>query len=270
MTELLTLSLKESPAALQRKAHFSHLYPQSCSLGRYPKLVTIGEGRNEDQLVNRDRRNQCTFFWPRNMASDLEVPIFIPAASHSAANQLELEVTDRWSQQDHIICKEQRPAPEVTKPEPPNTLAAPRNSVHKAMNRMDDKGQSNPNLFHQSTTSLVEISSTPSPLYTVLTVHWFSFLIRPVGSHNTFGSAGSNRHPPPLPEPTHHQVMVGQQLRPSLPPSVQDMQLQIRGHDYKELWPKVFWPRESPERALSTTPSKDSIKSGHAELVFRL
>ena len=46
--------------------------------------------------------------------------------------QQELEVTDWWSQLDHIICKEQRPDPEVTKPDRLNTVAAPRNSFHKS------------------------------------------------------------------------------------------------------------------------------------------
>ena len=43
-----SLSLRDSPA------HFSPLYPQSCSFGHYPKLVAIGEGRNEDRPVNRE------------------------------------------------------------------------------------------------------------------------------------------------------------------------------------------------------------------------
>ncbi|TWW77427.1 hypothetical protein D4764_12G0008170 [Takifugu flavidus] len=43
--------------------------------------------------------------------------------------------------EDHIICKKQRPDPEVTKLDPLNTMTAPRNSVQKIMNRICDKGQ---------------------------------------------------------------------------------------------------------------------------------
>ena len=52
--------------------------------------------------------------------------------SHSAVTPVQraLDVTDWWSQRDHIICKEQRPNPEVTKLDPLNTMGAPRNSVN--------------------------------------------------------------------------------------------------------------------------------------------
>ena len=42
----------DAPAA--GEAHFGCLHPRSCSFGHYPKLMTIGEGRNVDRLVNRD------------------------------------------------------------------------------------------------------------------------------------------------------------------------------------------------------------------------
>ncbi len=48
MTELLTLSLREMPATLLRKPHFSHLYPQSHPFGHHPSFMNIGEGRNKD------------------------------------------------------------------------------------------------------------------------------------------------------------------------------------------------------------------------------
>ena len=57
--------------------------------------------------------------------------------------------------------------------------------------------------------------------------------------NSTFASAGSPRRPPPPLEPTHHQVVVGWQLRRSLHPSVRDIQSQIRRHDYKVQHPKV-------------------------------
>ena len=44
MTELLTVSLRESPATLQRKLI-------SAAYHHYPQLVTIGEGWNKDRLV---------------------------------------------------------------------------------------------------------------------------------------------------------------------------------------------------------------------------
>ena len=53
----------------------------------------------------------------------------------------------------------------------------------------------------------------------------------PLDPHNTFGSAGSHRHPPPPLEQTHHQVVVVSQFSPSFHPSVLDMRLQIRRHD---------------------------------------
>lgn len=51
--------------------------------------------------------------------------------SHSAPNWSSKSWrSDCWSQQDHIICKEQRPDPKVTKLDPRNTMATSRNSVH--------------------------------------------------------------------------------------------------------------------------------------------
>lgn len=46
--------------------------------------------------------------------------------------QRELEVTDWWSQQNHIICKEQKLHSEVTKPEALITMATSRNSVNQS------------------------------------------------------------------------------------------------------------------------------------------
>ena len=40
--------------------------------------------------------------------------------------------------------------------------------------------------LHQSTTSLIEVSSTPSPLYIMLTVHCFPLLIRQIVVQNLF------------------------------------------------------------------------------------
>ena len=45
---------KGKPGHPAEETHFSRLYPRSCSFGHYPKLVTISEGRNEDQPVNRE------------------------------------------------------------------------------------------------------------------------------------------------------------------------------------------------------------------------
>lgn len=45
ISELLTLSLRLSPATLQK---LGRLYPHSHSFGHYPKLVTIGEGWDVD------------------------------------------------------------------------------------------------------------------------------------------------------------------------------------------------------------------------------
>lgn len=39
---------------LTEETHFSRLFPHSCSFGHYPKLVTISEGSNVDQQVNRE------------------------------------------------------------------------------------------------------------------------------------------------------------------------------------------------------------------------
>ena len=81
------------------------------------------------RISSPTRRRQSTFFRPRTTASDLEVPILITLGCEPI--QRELEVTGRWSQQDHVICKEQGPNPEVTKADPFNTLA----------DRICDKGQ---------------------------------------------------------------------------------------------------------------------------------
>lgn len=43
----------------------------------------------------------------------------------------ELEVTKWWSIQDYIVCKDQTPDPEITKPDSLNPLSARRYSVHK-------------------------------------------------------------------------------------------------------------------------------------------
>ena len=55
----------------------------------------------------------------------------------------------------------------------------------------------------------------------------------PADPRNTYWSARSDRHPPPPSQPTHHQVVISWQLRPSLRPSVQDMRPQVWRHDYK-------------------------------------
>ena len=44
---------KGEPGLSAEEANFSRLYPRSCFFCHYPKLVTIGEGRNRDQPVNR-------------------------------------------------------------------------------------------------------------------------------------------------------------------------------------------------------------------------
>ncbi|MED6268520.1 hypothetical protein CHARACLAT_023277 [Characodon lateralis] len=49
-----------------------------------------------------------------------------------------------------------------------------------------------------------------------------------VDPQDSFGSARSDRHPPPPSEPTHHQIVVSGKLRSSLNPNVQDMRPQIR------------------------------------------
>ena len=54
MTELLTLSLRESPATLRRKLIRAACTRDLVLSGHYPELMTIGEGRNVDRLVNRE------------------------------------------------------------------------------------------------------------------------------------------------------------------------------------------------------------------------
>ncbi|MED6254819.1 hypothetical protein ATANTOWER_000800 [Ataeniobius toweri] len=55
----------------------------------------------------------------------------------------------------------------------------------------------------------------------------------PADPHYTFGPAKSVRLPPLPADPIHHQVVIGGQLSPSLHPSVPDMWLKVRRHDYK-------------------------------------
>ena len=55
---------------------------------------------------------------------------FVSADSHPGRFTLGCDlVTDWWSQQDHNICKEQRPDPEITKPGPFNTMAVPQRAA---------------------------------------------------------------------------------------------------------------------------------------------
>ncbi|XP_061746909.1 uncharacterized protein LOC133545391 isoform X6 [Nerophis ophidion] len=42
----------------------------------------------------------------------------------------------------------------------------------------------------------------------------------PANPHNASGTARSVQHPPPPSQPSHHQVVIGRKLRPSLHPSV--------------------------------------------------
>jgi len=48
MSELLTLSLRLSPAPLRRKLISGRLYLPPHSFGHFPKLMTVGEGQNVD------------------------------------------------------------------------------------------------------------------------------------------------------------------------------------------------------------------------------
>ena len=86
----------------------------------------------QDLLHNPEK---ALYLFPsETMASYLQVLILIPAALHSAAyrSSESWRWRDWWSQQDQIIYKEQRPNPEVTKPDPLHTMAAPNNSVHRS------------------------------------------------------------------------------------------------------------------------------------------
>ncbi|MED6271057.1 hypothetical protein CHARACLAT_016371 [Characodon lateralis] len=47
---------KGVPGHPMEEAHFSRLYPGSCSFGHDPKFTAIGEGRNVDRPVNRELR----------------------------------------------------------------------------------------------------------------------------------------------------------------------------------------------------------------------
>lgn len=51
MEQQLYFELLRSPAA-----HFGLLHPQTRSFGSYSKSMTIGENRNVDRLVNRERQ----------------------------------------------------------------------------------------------------------------------------------------------------------------------------------------------------------------------
>lgn len=101
--KLLTLSLRERSATLQKKLIFH-------SFSHYANSITIDETRNMDQLVNWHRRvpihlpiSRCpsphlwtrslhlghsALFQLRTMASDLGVLILSPDASHLAVNPL--------------------------------------------------------------------------------------------------------------------------------------------------------------------------------------
>ncbi|MED6261180.1 hypothetical protein ATANTOWER_001932 [Ataeniobius toweri] len=45
---------KGVPGHPAREAHFSHLYPGSCSFSHDPKFMLIGEGKNVDRPLNQD------------------------------------------------------------------------------------------------------------------------------------------------------------------------------------------------------------------------
>ncbi|MEQ2280347.1 hypothetical protein AMECASPLE_018786 [Ameca splendens] len=55
----------------------------------------------------------------------------------------------------------------------------------------------------------------------------------PVDPHYVPGPANSVRLPPLPVAPTHHKVVIGGQLSPSLHPSVEDMWLRVRRYNYK-------------------------------------
>ena len=119
MAELLTLSLRESPPRPSEEAHFSLLYLRSCYFSHYPKLVTIGQGRNKDQRVNLYHNRPAQSSHHRRCRTDpsVDLPLYFQSAnSHPGYFTLSCEqirwgseVTDWWSQQDHNICNEQRP-----------------------------------------------------------------------------------------------------------------------------------------------------------------
>ena len=54
MAELLTLSLRETPATLlKNKPHLGRLYQQSRPFSHHQYRMTTGENRNEDRAVDR-------------------------------------------------------------------------------------------------------------------------------------------------------------------------------------------------------------------------
>lgn len=57
MEQQLYLDILPGPAA-----HFNHFHSQPCSFGYYSKLMTVGEIRNVDRPVNRERQRLALFF----------------------------------------------------------------------------------------------------------------------------------------------------------------------------------------------------------------
>ncbi|MED6280610.1 hypothetical protein CHARACLAT_012500 [Characodon lateralis] len=57
---------KGVPGHPAEEAHFSRLYPGSCSFSHDPKFMAIGEGRNVDRPVNREFRFSAQLSLPHN------------------------------------------------------------------------------------------------------------------------------------------------------------------------------------------------------------
>ena len=58
-SRLLLDSREGEPSHPTEEANFSRLFLQSCSFSHYPKFVTIGEGRNEDQPSSPRTAHHC-------------------------------------------------------------------------------------------------------------------------------------------------------------------------------------------------------------------
>ena len=70
VTELLTISLRERPATLQRKLIFRLLVSGILFSRHKPKFMTIGEGRNVDWPVNRELGFSAQLFTTTDQYND--------------------------------------------------------------------------------------------------------------------------------------------------------------------------------------------------------
>ncbi|KAK0151975.1 hypothetical protein N1851_006674 [Merluccius polli] len=172
MTELLTLSLRESPATLRRKLISAVSFRQSCSFGHYPKLMTIVTATAALRLACR----------------------YLPAASG-------VPQAKKFDSIPHHQCPPAGSGIAATAGTDHLATTAP---VGRLNNGDTEHGPLGLNVFRLPR---YMVKALPEVGVEALSDRRLCQTF-PADPHNTFGSARSDRHPPPPSQPTHHQVVI--------------------------------------------------------------